>query len=198
MSRRSPDHLAPPGHELSALPGPPRRTRSSGTGWKSSSRSRSVPNTRSASQQNDDEESARPPSINVHGYDGTTSEVVSDQLDGIEEHTEDGSGVGDDHKQINAVGHSSLRRNVEESEYTLSDERSRRRIDSDHMSETDTIVPRRNLSVLDVAALIFNKMVISPEPMPAIHALMILILVRSEPESSPHLELCCFTPSRSQ
>jgi hypothetical protein len=33
-------------------------------------------------------------------------------------------------------------------------------MDSDRVSETDTIVPRRNLSILDVVALIFSKMVI--------------------------------------
>jgi len=36
---------------------------------------------------------------------------------------------------------------------------STKRTDSDAWSESDTIVPRRNLSVMDVAALIFNKMV---------------------------------------
>lgn len=46
-----------------------------------------------------------------------------------------------------------------ETENSLFDAKSRRRIDSDRTSETGTIVPRRNLSIIDVTALIFNKMV---------------------------------------
>src|SRR5689334_4785417 len=38
----------------------------------------------------------------------------------------------------------------EESQFTLSYRGSRRRVDSDNRSQTETIVPRRNLTVLDV------------------------------------------------
>jgi hypothetical protein len=92
--------------------------------------------------------------------------VTRSQLDGIEEHIKDG-GVGVEELRKKPDGKEDIENRFaipvmphQDSDYTLSEERSRRRIDSDRVSETDTIVPRRNLSILDVAALILNKMVI--------------------------------------
>ena len=56
--------------------------------------------------------------------------------------------------EVMPMSHSNVLR-----ERTTLENISTKRTDSDAWSESDTIVPRRNLSVMDVAALIFNKMV---------------------------------------
>lgn len=156
MFRPSPMAENPTSHEL------PSGTRSS---FRSRS-SRSVRKERSRSR-NDDR-------ISNHSSDvreplsTDASAVGQTQLDGIEEHDNytdvDNNDIWNEWKEHSDIPEviPGLDQNVVGGDFTLSDERSRRRMDSDLMSETDTIVPRRNLSVLDVASLIFNKMVSCP------------------------------------
>ncbi|KAH8655058.1 amino acid permease-domain-containing protein [Tricladium varicosporioides] len=164
MSHRSSGHSVPlpHGHEFLDLP---RQTRY--TGWKSSARSRSVPNIRSNGRNDNDSEITRYPLISVEDCDGAITEAATqNRLDGIQELAENKGTLQENYKNGYEVedksphssGDSALMENGG-GDYTLSDERSRRRIDSDRMSETDTIVPRRNLNAFDVAALILNKMV---------------------------------------
>ena len=176
MSRLSPyqpRHAAlnpGPGQEHSVLT---RRARL--PGGTSSARSRSVPTNGRDGGRDTGDEIIDERSVGVLPYENAVYESVAEnQLGGIEEHTKDGA-LGHDNprhehdgkfKVETLPGVPSMLQNHQDSDYTLSEERSRRRMDSDRVSETDTIVPRRNLSVLDVAALIFNKMVTIPSITP--------------------------------
>jgi hypothetical protein len=170
MAHRSPDRGAVSaqgsGHELAALSRDARFPRG-----KPSARSRSVPtsrrNSRDKNSSENSDETIQGSSIGLHNHDeASRKSVTRSQLDGIEEHIKDG-GVGVEELRKKPDGKEDIENRFaipvmphQDSDYTLSEERSRRRIDSDRVSETDTIVPRRNLSILDVAALILNKMVI--------------------------------------
>jgi hypothetical protein len=144
-------------------------------GGTSSARSRSVPTNGRDGGRDTGDEIIDERSVGVLPYENAVHESVAEnQLGGIEEHTKDGA-LGHDNprhehdgkfKVETLPGVPAMLQNHQDSDYTLSEERSRRRMDSDRVSETDTIVPRRNLSVLDVAALIFNKMVTIPSITP--------------------------------
>jgi hypothetical protein len=160
MSRRPSNKITSgaqnPGHELSNLT---RRARF--PGGKPSVRSRSVPTSGRDGGRNDSDEIITGRSLRIFPYDQAVHESVPEsECDDTGEHTNEEPLAID----VPTIGRDQIfetLQNRQESDYTLSEERSRRRIDFDRVSETDTIVPRRNLSVLDVAALIFNKMVIS-------------------------------------
>jgi hypothetical protein len=156
------------GHELSVLT---RRARYQAA--KSSPRSRSVPTSGRDGGRDNTQEIIQGRLDGIFPYDDVVNESVTEsQLGGFEEHIIDRAlereGPGGEHAKSskaanpNPIGDLNMIQNRQESDYTLSEERSRRRMDSDRVSETDTIVPRRNLSILDVAALIFNKMVRFP------------------------------------
>jgi hypothetical protein len=149
----------------------PRHERARHPGGKSSGRSRSAPAIGRDGGRDTGNELTDGGSVGGFPYDNAVRVFVAEnQLGDIEEHTKDG-----------ALGHEGLlheydgRFNVktlpadpkmihnhQNNDYILSDERLRRLMDCDRVSEIDTIVPRRNLSVLDVTALNFNKMVIWP------------------------------------
>ena len=160
MSRRSSNRTTSgaqnPGHELSNL------TRSARfPGGKPSVRSRSVPTSGRDGGRNDSDEIITGRSLRIFPYDQAVHESVPEsECEDIEEHTNE-EPLAIDVPRIGPDQNFETLQNRQESDYTLSEERWRRRIDSDRVSETDTIVPRRNLSIIDVAALIFNKMVIS-------------------------------------
>lgn len=145
-----------PGHELSNVT---RRARF--PGGKLSVRSRSVPTSGRDGGRNDSDEIITGRSLRIFPYDQAVHESVPEsECEDTGEHTNEEPLAID----VPTIGRDQVfetLQNRQQSDYTLSEERSRRRIDSDRASETDTIVPRRNLSVLDVAALIFNKMVIT-------------------------------------
>jgi hypothetical protein len=159
MSRRPSNQITSgaqnPGQELSNL------TRSARfPGGKPSVRSRSVPTSGRDGGRNDSVEITTGRSLRSFPYDQAVPESVPEsECDDTGEHTNEEPLAID----VPSIGQDQIfgtLQNRQESDYTLSEERWRRRIDSDRVSETDTIVPRRNLSVIDVAALIFNKMVI--------------------------------------
>jgi hypothetical protein len=161
-----------------------------------------VPNIRSEARSSDNE-IAPSPSIHVEDCRSPAPESAArPPVDGMEEHTDVGSGAGDERRKERKHGTSGndsdgdLVQSSEESEYTLSEQRSRRHVDPDRRSETDTIVPRRNLTVLDVAALIFNKMVRILETI-LIASLTYNVCSRSAREFSPHLELFLCIRSRN-
>jgi hypothetical protein len=145
-----------PGHELSSLT---RRARF--PGGRPSIRSISVPTSGRDGRRNDSDEIITGRSLRIFPSDQAVHESVPES-----EGDDTGEHPNEEPLAINVptIGRDQIvetLQNRQESDYTLSEERSRCRIDSDRVSETDTIVPRRNLSALDVAALIFNKMVIS-------------------------------------
>ncbi|KAE9379783.1 hypothetical protein N431DRAFT_527234 [Stipitochalara longipes BDJ] len=151
------------GHELSLLM---RRTRF--PAGKPSPRSRSVPTSGRDGGRDTGDDIFEGRSVGVFPYDdGSHQAATEDQPYGIDDHISEGALRHEDHqheyggkyKVETLASDPTMLRNHQDSDYTLSEERSRRRMDSDGVSETDTIVPRRNLSILDVAALIFNKMV---------------------------------------
>ncbi|KAL6252611.1 hypothetical protein RBB50_000330 [Rhinocladiella similis] len=156
MSPRFSDSLLPPGHELERLTRRARRAR-----FDSSVRSRSVPNIHDATGSDD---GTRPsPVINAQDYENSNA-VVPLQIDDPDTTVPSIDNSHDAARPQKATlndGRSSMKFKVatERDEMTLSMQRSHSRQDSDQYSETETIVPRRNLTVLDVASLIFNKMV---------------------------------------
>jgi hypothetical protein len=130
----------------------------------SSFRSRSVPNVRHGSRNSIDMVVPQP-LINVQDYNNLDA-PSRPQLWDTGELTE-GAGSTENniemaHDAPPAVPHTGggLLRSQGDSDFMLS-LRSRKSADSDAHSNSETIVPRRNLTVLDVAALIFNKMVSS-------------------------------------
>jgi hypothetical protein len=128
-------------------------------------RSRSVPDIREEPRHIDDNVHKNP-SIYVEDFRILGYETPM-RIEDVAEHVkpDNGAATGGDvlpeRQQIPSGGphDAEIVHSGEESQFTLSDQRSRRRVDSDNKSQTETIVPRRNLTVLDVAALIFNKMV---------------------------------------
>lgn len=99
----------------------------------------------------------------MEGYKGESLDPKSAiYLEGIEVQLDSGTHTEQNEKKVGHFEHgpsSDSAHQSEESEYSLSEQRSRRYLDPDGTSITDTLVPRRNLTILDVAALIFNKMV---------------------------------------
>jgi hypothetical protein len=172
MSRRSPDEPTPAAHNLShEFSVLTRRARFQAA--KSSARSRSVPTSGRDGGRDNTQEILQGRLDGIFPYgDAVNESVTESQLDGFGEHTIDRALERDGPRSEDArsfkaanpnpTGDLDIIQNRQESDYTLSEERSRRHMDSDRVSETDTIVPRRNLSILDVAALIFNKMVRVP------------------------------------
>lgn len=129
-------------------------------------RSRSVPNIHDATGSDD---GTRPsPVINAQDYENSNA-VVPLQIDDPDTTVPSIDNSHDAARPQKATlndGRSSMKFKVatERDEMTLSMQRSHSRQDSDQYSETETIVPRRNLTVLDVASLIFNKMVGTTAP----------------------------------
>jgi hypothetical protein len=132
-----------------------------------SSRSRSLPNFKDEPEVSG-REKASTPDITVEDHSTTTpqptivNEKVIDEnnalsstghpIDGTDDHGKETTGNASD-DEINS--------GYNESQSSLPGQ-SQTRIDSDscsHADTIDTIVPRRNLSIFDVAALILNKQV---------------------------------------
>lgn len=152
MSKRFSDLLFPPGHELRRL----RRPKSD-----SSVRSRSVPDIRGGVRNYDDVRAS--PLICAQDYEDSNA-VVPVQIDDPEEISQL-DGIGHDAATAEEKTCDKLAGTAHSSDATegdailLSMQRSHSRRGSDGQSDAETIVPRRNLTVLDVASLILNKMV---------------------------------------
>jgi len=161
MSTRFSDSLLPPGHELERLTRRARRTKLG-----SSVRSRSVPNIHDATGS--DNGSRPSPVIYAQDYENSNAAVPL-QIDDPDTTVQTTDGSHDTTElqgvALNDGSSSSMSKLApERDDMTFSMQRSHSRQadsrqDSDQQSETETIVPRRNLTALDVASLILNKMV---------------------------------------
>ncbi|KAK7897883.1 hypothetical protein LTR67_004515 [Exophiala xenobiotica] len=156
MSKRFSDLLFPPGHELENLTRRMRRPK-----FDSSVRSRSVPDIRGGVRSDDDGRAS--PLICAQDYENSNAEVPV-HIDDPEEISHVDS-IGHDaatseEKDYGGPGGTARPKDATEGDaILLSIQRSHSRRDTDEQSDTETIVPRRNLTVLDVASLILNKMV---------------------------------------